>query len=182
MWRAQRAAGCIIAALAIVPAGVGAQDVALEHAVKATFVPKFAAFVDWPESSPGAPEASFVLCTAGNDAVGKLLVEAAKDQTKLGRPIVVRAIQSAAGLAQCHMLYVAGLRDESITAFLDAARGRPILTVTDAGEERKAHGVIDFAVRDNKVRFAVDLVLAAQQNLTISSKLLNLALRVRTQP
>jgi hypothetical protein len=183
MGRAQWAAGLIVTTLAIVAAAARAQDIALEQVVKAAFVPKFAPFVEWPEGTlAGPPDTPFVICAAGNDGVGKLLDEAAQGQTQLGRPIVVRAIQAPAAVAQCHILYVGGLREEAIAAFLEAARGRPILTVTNAGEERRARGVIDFSVRDNKVRFDIDLIAAAQQHLTISSKLLNLALRVRSQP
>jgi hypothetical protein len=104
----------------------------------------------------------FVICAAGNDAVSKLLDEVAKGQTHLGHPILVRAIQAPTAVAQCHMLYLAGLRDDAIAAFLEAARGRPILTITNADDEHKPRGVIDFTLRTRgALRHRPDL--AAQQ-------------------
>jgi hypothetical protein len=55
-----------------------------------------------------------------------------------------------------------------------------VLTVTDESLGRETGGVITFAVRDNRVRFRIDTAAAAQNGLTVSSKLLSLALNVRT--
>jgi hypothetical protein len=53
-----------------------------------------------------------------------------------------------------------------------------VLTVTDSGAGGGA-GIIDFVVRDNRVRFDINDEAAAQNGLVISSKLLNLALNVK---
>jgi hypothetical protein len=62
-----------------------------------------------------------------------------------------------------------------------ASIGRqPILTVTDAraGSNR---GIIHFATVSGRVRFFIDEAAAAQRGLSISSRLLNLAVAVRTR-
>jgi YfiR/HmsC-like len=43
-------------------------------------------------------------------------------------------------------------------------------------------GVVNFVLRDNRVRFEIDENAASEDGLTISSKLLQLAVRVRPQP
>jgi hypothetical protein len=54
-----------------------------------------------------------------------------------------------------------------------------VLTVSDGPVVGNLHAVIAFAVVDNRVRFDIDLDAAAQNRLAVSSKLLNLAVRVR---
>ena len=55
-------------------------------------------------------------------------------------------------------------------------RGSPILTVAD---NAASGAIIRFVVQDNRVRFNVDAAAAAANRVTISSKLLGLALTVR---
>jgi hypothetical protein len=60
----------------------------------------------------------------------------------------------------------------------DVLRGSGTLVITDA---RAEGGMIHFVVKDNRVRFTVDDEAAAQGGLTISSKLLNVALAVKAR-
>jgi uncharacterized protein DUF4154 len=159
-----------------------ARSQALEVAVKATFLHKFVAFIEWPESVFEASGSPFVLCVAGNDPVGKLVGQAAAGQAYATHPIEVRPVAQPSAVAACHMLYVAGLPAETIEAYLQAARAKPILTVTDSAASRRTQGMINFVVRDNRVRFEIDLDLAASHRVVVSSKLASLAVTSRGVP
>jgi hypothetical protein len=154
----------------------------LEFAVKATFLHKFAGFVAWPESAFASSGSPFVLCVAGADPVSELIDEAAAGQSYRTHPIEVRHIGQPSAVAACHALYVAGMSPDAIEAYLRAARGKAILTVTDNAASRAAKGMVNFVVRDNRVRFEIDLDLAAINRLTVSSKLASLALPPRSPP
>lgn len=52
-----------------------------------------------------------------------------------------------------------------------------MLTVTDQAEG--AGGIVNFVLRENRVRFTIDPRAAAENGLAISSKLLSLALDAR---
>jgi len=60
--------------------------------------------------------------------------------------------------------------------------GRPVLTITDEVSEDAAKGMINFVIADDRVRFEIDAAAAARSGLPISSKLLDVALSVRTKP
>jgi hypothetical protein len=171
-----------LAACTVIATPARAQSPSLETAVKATYLHKIAAFVEWPASAFAAPDSPLVLCVAGNDAVGRLADEAVSGRMYARRPIAVRHVAQPAQAADCHIVYVAGLREEAIAAYLDSVRDKPVLTVTDGAGDRRARGVINFIVRDNRVRFEIDLDLAALQHLVVSSKLVGVAARVRPQP
>lgn len=150
-----------------------------EAAVKATFLYRFGAFVEWPESAFKTPDAEVQLCVVGADPFGAALDEQVKNQHIAGRTIRVRRFADAAGIADCHILYVGANRVLSSDDALRAARGAPTLTVTDAAVDPHTRGMIHFVVVDNRVRFHIDQVRAAERGLTISSRLLALALSVR---
>jgi hypothetical protein len=63
---------------------------------------------------------------------------------------------------------------------LAALSGQPILTITDAGSGSQ-RGIIHFALVSGRVRFFIDEAAAAQRGLSISSRLLSLAIAVRAR-
>ncbi len=168
-----RAAGLAIAALLLgAPAGRAA-DRSLEYAVKATFLYKFAPFVQWPPSAFDQSGAPFVLCIVGNDPFGDSVEKAIASQRIGDHPIVLRRLATMDAKAGCLLAFVAGSPTQTTAQALDAVRGAPTLTVTDSGDATP--GIIQFVVIDGRVNFDIDTVAAAANHLTISSKLLALA-------
>jgi hypothetical protein len=149
-------------------AGWAAAAEPLELAVKAAYLAKFPNYVEWPATSLGGPGRPVVLCVVGEDPFGSLLDEAAAGQQVQGRPLAVRRLQSVARESGCHVAYVGTNRAESL-------RSSPVLVVS----ELPGVGIIDFVLRDNRVRFTVDDEAAAHAGLAISSKLLSVALAVK---
>jgi hypothetical protein len=156
-----------------------AQPGSLEYPVKAAYLPKFAPFVDWPERAFDGPGSPYVICIQGPDPFGALLDQAVRGQKAGARGFLVKRIAGSARDEHCQMLYI-GLQDPAEAAeALAAARGAPILTVTDGARQSAARGVIHFTLKDNRVRFDIDDQAAADNGLTVSSKLMSLALNVR---
>jgi len=54
-----------------------------------------------------------------------------------------------------------------------------VLTVTDGAGPPGARGIIHFTLKDRRVRFVIDEAQAAERGLSISSRLLALAVSVR---
>jgi hypothetical protein len=76
-------------------------------------------------------------------------------------------------------MYVGSPSGTNPADILEQVRGRPVLTVTDAERDPSAKGVVNFVLDSNRVRFEIDQAGAAEQGLSISSKLLGLAVAVR---
>jgi len=154
------------------PIAVCAQS--LEWAVKASFLYKFAPFVEWPASAFPAASSPFNICVFGADPFGGLLDQAAHGQTVAGHPVAVRRIESVQGRSDCQVVFVSRSRQQPPAEVLRALRGLPVLTVTDAREGVDG-GIIHFVVQDGRVRFTIDNALARAGGLVLSSKLLALA-------
>lgn len=164
-----RGALTMMLALGLTAPAATAHAQSLEYAVKANYLVRFAAFVEWPiETFAGAAaDAPFVICVIGRDPFGRTLDEAAATQTAVGRRISVRRTATLDG---CHVAYLgAGAAPEAVA--------RPVLMVSDeAVSPRRA--MVHFVLVDNRVRFHIDQRAAAQARLGMSSRLLNLAVSV----
>ena len=156
---------------ALAPSQAYAQGRSLEFAVKAAFLTKFGAFVNWPAG--GGPVR---LCVIGEDPFGARLEQAAQGQP--GQAIAVRRLVEVDRSSGCDIVYAGGSPRQSVGQSLQAVRGAPVLTVTDASRGG-ARGMIHFVVFQDRVRFHIDSAQASQSGLAISSKLLSLALSVK---
>jgi hypothetical protein len=161
-------AACVFAASPSAPAA----DRSLEYAVKATFLYKFAPFVDWPSYAFGDAEAPFVVCIVGTDPFGEATERTLEGQRIGTHPLVLRRLAAAEARSGCHVMFVVGSPAQAVAQALDAVRGTPTLTVTDAPG---APGIIRFVMIEGRVNFDIDASAAAANHLTISSKLLALA-------
>jgi hypothetical protein len=169
---------CVCGTIMMVLAcAASAQDPLLEYAVKATYLNKFAPFVDWPKPEAEFPGGSFTVCIVGDDPLDGLLDRAVTGQDVAGHPIVVRRFAAVTDNPGCTVVYVTGPPGQ-VAADLAALRGMPVLTVTDGAADAAARGIINFVIVDNRVRFEIDDSTAVADGLTISSKLLSLAVRV----
>ena len=88
--------------------GLEAQDEpSLEQRVKAAFLVKFGAFVDWPPRPAGSdPKSPFTIGICGDDPFGSYFDEATKRQEIGGRPVQVRRAREVSELADCPVVFI----------------------------------------------------------------------------
>lgn len=146
---------------------------ASETAVKAAFLARFGAYVGWP---PGA--GPLTLCIVGRDVLGSAMDQAVAGQRIDGRPLQVRRIETITLASGCEIAYLTGSARQSVPAALSGLGSAPVLTVTDS-RWSNVRGMIHFQLAASRVRFHIDDRAAAASGLSISSKLLGLALSVR---
>jgi len=79
----------------------------------------------------------------------------------------------------CHVLYVSGLDQRRAVELIDRLAGAPVLTASDCDNFAELGGVAHFFVDNGKMRFAVNLQSAQRARLSVSSKLLGLAVLVK---
>jgi hypothetical protein len=177
--RTSRLVRPIAIAILLLAIPIHAADRSLEYAVKATFLYKFASFVEWPAGSFEHESSPFNLCVVGGDPFGGRIREAVTGQSVGRHPIVLRELAKVEPNAGCHTLFLSASETHSATEGLNAVSGTPVLTVTDSALGQTA-GIIHFVIVDGRVSFDIDDVAAVRNRLVISSKLLALARRVHT--
>lgn len=160
----------------ISPAAADPAGPTLASAVKAAYLLKFAPYVAWPQTGGGA----FVICIVGHDPFGGMIDRVAQGQTIAERPVVVRRMDEVDANPPCHVAFLGGGKRQSVAQALSTVRRAPVLTITD-GAIGTARGMIHFELTGDRVRFLIDDQAAAVSALSISSKLLSLALSVKTR-
>jgi hypothetical protein len=167
----------IAAAVSVVRAA--AQEESLEYAVKATYLYKFGPFIEWPKPESETEPLNFKICVIGRDPFGDVLDQAVAGQTISNRPIEVARMPIARAESGCHVMYLTGSDEQSVAAGLLVVKGTPVLTVTENAASADGKGIVNFVIVDNRVRFEIDDYAAAESGITISSKVLGLAVSVR---
>lgn len=157
--------------------GARADEPAVEYAVKAAYLYKFAPFVAWPPAAFASRSSPFYICILGADPFSAAINQSLGAQTLDGHPVMVRRFDRVEGTEACHILYLAGASKQLAGEALRHLRGAPVLTVADQAAGREG-SVIQFVVKDGRVRFNIDVAAAASSQMAISSKLLSLALTV----
>lgn len=182
----RRALVCTLAALGL--PSVRAQTVdsdastrELEYEVKGAFLIKFGEFVDWPAHAFGAANAPFTISVLGSDLMFEVLEQLARQRAINGRPIRIRRAQLNEPIPPSQILFVAQMQTERLRAAADALMSAGVLTVTENSQPPQPSGIINFVIRDNRVRFEIDADAAEQAGLKISSKVLSLAVAVKGQ-
>jgi len=172
-------AAASLAAGAIGARPAGADQIAdLAAAVKATYLHKFTPFVKWPGDAFAAPDSPYLLCVIGDSGFEDLVRRAVAGQVVGGRAFSVQASTSIEHASHCHVAYFGPTGFAPTAAVLEALRGRPVLTVTDS-VVGGASGIVHFVLDGARVRFEIDARLAQMSGIEISSRVLELALRVK---
>jgi hypothetical protein len=151
---------------------------AAEYQVKAAFLFKFLGFVEWPAQAHERTDSPLLIGVMGADALSEALGAVVANRAMNGRAVHVRRLRPGDSLAGVHLLFLG--RDENVRAsdLIGAAKGRPLLMVTESDTAFAGGSAINFVLEDNKVRFDVALRPVEQANLKISSRLLAVARRV----
>jgi hypothetical protein len=183
----RRLAGCLVGlALALAgaaPAPAAAQaatpPTASERSVKAAYIYRFVPYVEWPPAAlpQGAP---IVIGVAGADDVAQELEQIVRTRRTDDRSIVVRRLAPNDAWTGLHVLYVGQEAVGRVQQVAKALHDRSVLTISDADGAVERGIVIGFVQSDSRLRFEVNAEAAERGGLKLSSRLLNVASRVRT--
>jgi hypothetical protein len=169
-----------VASTAWLPSAFGDEEgVASEREVKAAFLYKFAAYVEWPDSAFAAPDSPIVIGVAGDETIASELVRITAGRQVKGRGFAIRRVADTDSLAGLHILFVGRGDSARLQQFFRASQSRPILLVTEGENERGPGGIINFILVDGHVRFWIANQEAERRGLKLSSRLLSVAQNVQ---
>lgn len=155
----------------------GAAQVYSEDAVKATFLSRFARYVDWPPNL--ADSQQFTIAVLGADGVALELQRLLPGSPIDRRPVQVRKIRRLTEIGDAQMLYIGPARSNELRSAVAAITTRPVLLVTDDEHGLDAGAAVNFLLVDQRVRFEVSVLAAERAGLRISAELLSVAARVQ---
>lgn len=144
-----------------------------EYQVKAAFIYNFVAFTQWPDTTGQ----TIHLCVYGEDYFGS---EIDKLQSKPldKRAIKIVRIYNPEKLADCQVVFFSKSVGSSLSNLLSNLAAQPILTLADSPDAIAQGVIINMNLVNEKIVFEINLEIARKSGLDISSKLLQLAVKV----
>jgi hypothetical protein len=172
----------LIVVLAVAAPLCGAAEessLAIQQRIKAAFLYKFAAYVEWPASVFSLPESPIVIGVAGSDAIARELEQAVLGRKVAGRVVNVHRIARGDAAGECCQILFIGAGERGRTAeMLTQAEGRPVLTVTEVAAQHPKGSIINFLAMEDRIRFDISREAAERNGLQLSSQLLGVARQV----
>lgn len=166
-------AALLALAATLVPA---AADVGSERSIKAAFVSKFIAYVEF-QGRAREPQAPLVIGVVGADDIAGELTRIVGRGIN-GRAISVRKLSPGGRLDAVDVLFVGLGESDRAERLLRSAAAEGILTITEFDRALRQGSVINFRIVDERVRFEISLAAADKAKLKLSSRLLSVAYHV----
>lgn len=157
-----------------------AQTAPTEYQIKAAFIYHFAEFVDWPPQAFTGASSPMVIGILGENVFGDNLQRTINGKTVRGHPLQVKQFTSLAEATNCQVLFISASEKDNLPKILAQLQGGNILIVGEKMDNfLGAGGMINLVIVEDKVRFQINNEAAKKAGLTISSKLLSLAVNNR---
>ena len=152
-----------------------AQSPPSEYQIKAAFIYNFARFVEWPTQTFAAANSPMIVGVLGKNDFGDNLAQIINGKEIRGHPLQFEEFKSVADATHCQVLFISKSEKSDFPKIISQLQGASILTVSETDNFINAGGMINLVIVEDKVRFQINNDAAKKAGLTISSKLLSLA-------
>ena len=146
-----------------------------EAAVKAAYIYRFTAYVDWPIDSRMA---KFTVTVMDDDDVADNLVTLLSTRLIKNLPPLVRRIRKINELGDSQILYIGQSYKGNLRNTIAGVNARPTLIITSQPDALDAGSAINFLEMDNRIRFEASVAAVEHQGMRIAPELLSVAVRV----
>jgi hypothetical protein len=167
-----RAAAILLSLASTALGGPADEAPASEYQVKAAFIYNFAKFIEWPRR---AEEGAFVITVLGEDPFGAILDDTLRGKTVNKQKIMIRRVARAEDIGDSRILFISDSEREKLPRILKQLARAAILTVGEMDHFAERGGIIRFKTDKQRIRLEINVVVAEQAQLRISSELLKLA-------
>ncbi len=152
---------------------VGAQSADV-YPLKTALVYNFAKFTQWPETA-----VSSVVNICYFSELYKPSMERLAGKKISKSLVLVKQVKNIDEVDQCQLLYIDKSQREKLNRLFLKVKGKPILTVSDISGFYGEGGMIEITVKDNRLRFLINLFPVNESDMVLSSQMLKLAVEVK---
>ncbi len=155
-----------------IPFAWAEDNIPREFEIKAVFLFNFAKFIEWPSSAFDGSDSPINLCILGENPFGATLDMVVSEEKAQGRMAQVIRLNSVKQSSQCHIVFISRSETGNEITILEALKNHPILTVSDIKDFSTRGGMIEFHVKDNRIRFIIDPDKIKSENLQVNVNLI----------
>ncbi|WP_293266974.1 YfiR family protein [Neptunomonas sp.] len=144
------------------------------YQLKAALLYNFTKFTKWPN---GSIKKSMAVCYFSERYKPGMERLSGKKISQL--KISIKQIKNINDVEHCNLLFIDKSQREILNRLFIKVKGKPILTVSDISGFYDEGGMIEITVRDNRLRFLIDLEAVGGSDIVLSSQMLKLAVEVK---
>jgi YfiR/HmsC-like len=156
-----------------------AQNAPTEYQIKAAFIYNFARFIDWPTQAFSSDTSPMIIGVLGKNVFGDSIQQIISGRSIQGHPLEFKEFSSVTDVTNCQVLFISPSEKDHLSKILNHLGNTNILTVSEPDNFLDEGGMIRLFIVEDKVRFEINNQAAKKAGLTISSKLLSLAIKVQ---
>jgi hypothetical protein len=156
-------------------AGPADEAPASDYQVKAAYIYNFAKFIEWPRDSLRAGEGAFVITVLGEDPFGAILDDTLRGKSVNNQQIMIRRVTRAEDIGDSRIVFISDSEREKLPRIVKQLARAAILTVGEMDHFAEHGGIIRFKMDKRRIRLEINVLVAEQAQLRISSELLKLA-------
>lgn len=145
------------------------------HEVYSMMLFNFTRYVQWPDHENTG---EFVIAVIGNNDVYNTLNSWYGGKPKGSKTFVVKKVNSAAELANCHLVFIDKSKSSEFEAVSGKLKGKGALIITDRHGLAEKGSAINFRTIDNKLRFELNQKVLETNNLKVSTALTSMAILI----
>jgi hypothetical protein len=149
-----------------------------EQRVKAAFLINFARYVKWPSAAFDSASDPIVIGIYGDADFPEVVKTTVTGKEVAGRRLEVVEYSALESAAESHILFIGSSGTKNRSAIIRAMKNASVFSVSDSPGFAKAGGVANFVRTSDKIRFEINEEAVKEAGLSLSSKLLRLAILV----
>ncbi len=147
--------------------------------LKALYTYKFGKFATWPDNKFNVSTNHFQYCILGQNPFPQNTLSVIEGKSVQGVPLAIEVFDTGLVpeevLSTCHIVFISRSEKYRLATILSSLKFIPILTVSDIPGFSDKGGMITLVNELGKLRFQINQLALLHANLTISSKIMELA-------
>ncbi|MCG8696412.1 MAG: YfiR family protein, partial [Bacteroidales bacterium] len=152
---------------------------AYEYEIKSAYLEKISRFIYWP----GTIDSSryFIIGIAGNNPFKTIIYNDYQTRFIKNKPVKIKEVTNKKDIQGCHLLFIPKDIENDLESYIQASQLYHTLIISekDGWAEQGIH--INFYIRDDKVRFEINVESLKKSGLKAESMLLDYARIVKTK-
>lgn len=145
-----------------------------QYDIKAVLISKIAKYIDWPPETQSKSE-YFTIGVIGENPFGEALELAFENREIKNKKVVVKYFRDVERFNHCDVVFISSSGKDSLDKILPRLRGKSILTIGDTKGFGEKGVLINFYIRNNKIRFELNESAAKAEGFRIDYRLRNIA-------
>ncbi len=143
---------------------------------KKSFIWAFTKYIEWPSSYASG---EFVIGVLGDDPLATYLSQLKDKYGDVdGQKISIQTFANVSKIEKCHILYIPETKSGLLNSVISKLQGKSTLIITEGEGLAKQGAIINFVVRDSKIKFEINKKTAESYSLQVSSVLSDLGILV----